>query len=117
VANVNLILEIQYIMGRPIISLRRIVLDYLGRRVYQLSYCEAHHPEAVFPTYRSVREGIQKTRFPESEKYVVLSKNLIMYLIYYKRYTVKPVLNEPFIKRNLVLNGNIFRSRDYHSIP
>jgi hypothetical protein len=31
--------------------------------------------------------------------------------------TVKPVLNGPFIKRNFVLNGNIFRSRDYHSIP
>jgi hypothetical protein len=32
--------------------------------------------------------------------------------------TVKPVrvLNGPFIKRNFVLNGNIFRSRDYHSI-
>jgi hypothetical protein len=32
-------------------------------------------------------------------------------------YTVKPVLNGPYIKRNFVLNGNIFRSRDYHSIP
>jgi hypothetical protein len=32
-------------------------------------------------------------------------------------YTVKPVLKWPFIKRNFVLNGNIFRSRDYHSIP
>jgi hypothetical protein len=32
-------------------------------------------------------------------------------------YTVKPVLNWPFIKRNFILNGNIFRSRDYHSIP
>jgi hypothetical protein len=31
--------------------------------------------------------------------------------------TVKPVLNGPFIKRNFVLNGNIFRSRDYHSLP
>jgi hypothetical protein len=31
--------------------------------------------------------------------------------------TVKPVLNGPFIKRNFVLNGNIFRSRDHHSIP
>jgi hypothetical protein len=31
--------------------------------------------------------------------------------------TVKPVLNGPFIKRNFVLNGNIFRSCDYHSIP
>jgi hypothetical protein len=31
--------------------------------------------------------------------------------------TVKPVLNIPFIKRNFVFNGNIFRSRDYHSIP
>jgi hypothetical protein len=30
--------------------------------------------------------------------------------------TVKPVLNGPFIKRNFVLNGNIFRSRDYHII-
>jgi hypothetical protein len=30
--------------------------------------------------------------------------------------TVKPVLNGPFIKRNFVLNGNIFRSRDYRSI-
>jgi hypothetical protein len=32
-------------------------------------------------------------------------------------YAVKPVLNGPCIKRNFVLNGNIFRSRDYHSIP
>jgi hypothetical protein len=32
-------------------------------------------------------------------------------------YTVKPVLSGPFIKRNFVLNRNIFRSRDYHSIP
>jgi hypothetical protein len=31
--------------------------------------------------------------------------------------TVKPVLNGPFIKRNFVLSGNIFRSRDYHSKP
>jgi hypothetical protein len=31
--------------------------------------------------------------------------------------TVKSVLNGPFIKRNFVLNGNIFRSRNYHSIP
>jgi hypothetical protein len=31
--------------------------------------------------------------------------------------TVKPVLNGPVIKRNLVLKGNIFRSRDYHSKP
>jgi hypothetical protein len=31
--------------------------------------------------------------------------------------TVKPVLNGPFIKRNFVLDGNIFSSRDYHSIP
>jgi hypothetical protein len=31
--------------------------------------------------------------------------------------TVKPVLNGPFIKRNFVLNGNIFKSRDYHSVP
>jgi hypothetical protein len=31
--------------------------------------------------------------------------------------TVKPVLNGLFIKRNFVLNGSIFRSRDYHSIP
>jgi hypothetical protein len=30
---------------------------------------------------------------------------------------VKPVLNGPFIKWNFVLNGNIFRSHDYHSIP
>jgi hypothetical protein len=34
-----------------------------------------------------------------------------------KQYTVKPVFNGPFIKRDFVLNGNIFRSRDYHSIP
>jgi hypothetical protein len=32
-------------------------------------------------------------------------------------YTVKRVLNGPFIKGNFVLNGNIFRSHDYHSIP
>jgi hypothetical protein len=32
-------------------------------------------------------------------------------------YTLNPVLNGPFIKRNFVLNGNIFRSRHYHSIP
>jgi hypothetical protein len=32
-------------------------------------------------------------------------------------YTVKPVLNGHFIKRNFVLNGNIFRSREYQSIP
>jgi hypothetical protein len=31
--------------------------------------------------------------------------------------TVKPVLNRPFIERNFVLNGNILRSHDYHSIP
>jgi hypothetical protein len=31
--------------------------------------------------------------------------------------TVKAVLKGPFIKRNFVLNGNIFRSRDYHRIP
>jgi hypothetical protein len=31
--------------------------------------------------------------------------------------TVKPVLNGPFIKWNFVLNGNIFRSHDSHSIP
>jgi hypothetical protein len=30
--------------------------------------------------------------------------------------TVKPVLNRPFIKRNFVLNGNVFRPRDYRSI-
>jgi hypothetical protein len=30
--------------------------------------------------------------------------------------TVKPVLNGPFIKRNFVLNGNIFRSLDYHKM-
>jgi hypothetical protein len=30
---------------------------------------------------------------------------------------VKPVINGPFSKRNFVLNGNIFRSRDCHSIP
>jgi hypothetical protein len=30
--------------------------------------------------------------------------------------TVKPVLNGPFIKGNFVLNGNIFRSRDYHCV-
>jgi hypothetical protein len=30
---------------------------------------------------------------------------------------VKPVLTVPFIKWNFVLNGNIFRSHDYHSIP
>jgi hypothetical protein len=27
--------------------------------------------------------------------------------------TVKPALNGPFIKRKFVLNGNIFRSRDF----
>jgi hypothetical protein len=32
-------------------------------------------------------------------------------------YTVSPVLNGPFIKRNFALNGNIFRSRDYHITP
>jgi hypothetical protein len=31
-------------------------------------------------------------------------------------HTVKPALNGPFIKRNFVSNGNIFRSRVYHSI-
>jgi hypothetical protein len=31
--------------------------------------------------------------------------------------TVKHVLKGPFTKRNFVLNGNIFRSHDYHSIP
>jgi poly(A) polymerase Pap1 len=31
--------------------------------------------------------------------------------------TVKPVLNGPFIKWNFDLNGNIFRSCDYYSIP
>jgi hypothetical protein len=31
--------------------------------------------------------------------------------------TVKPVLNGPFSKRNFALNGHIFRSRDYNSIP
>jgi hypothetical protein len=31
--------------------------------------------------------------------------------------TVKPVSNRPFIERNFVLNGNIFRPRDYHSRP
>jgi hypothetical protein len=31
--------------------------------------------------------------------------------------TVKLVLNGPFIKRNFISNGNIFRSRDYHSTP
>jgi hypothetical protein len=36
---------------------------------------------------------------------------------FYLRNTEKPVLNGPFIKRNFVLNGNIFRSLDYHSIP
>jgi hypothetical protein len=30
--------------------------------------------------------------------------------------TVKPILNVLFIKRNSVLNGNICRPRDYHSI-
>jgi hypothetical protein len=34
-----------------------------------------------------------------------------------ERNTVKPLLNGPFIRRNFVLNGNIFRSCDYHSIP
>jgi hypothetical protein len=29
----------------------------------------------------------------------------------------KPVLNGPFIKRNFVLNGNIFKSCDNHSVP
>jgi hypothetical protein len=33
------------------------------------------------------------------------------------RATVKPILNGPFIKRNFVLKGTIFRSHDYHSIP
>jgi hypothetical protein len=32
-------------------------------------------------------------------------------------YAVKSVLNGPFIKRNFFVNGNIFRSRDYHNIP
>jgi hypothetical protein len=31
--------------------------------------------------------------------------------------TVKPVLSGPFIKRNFVLNGYIFRSRDYRDVP
>jgi hypothetical protein len=31
--------------------------------------------------------------------------------------TVKPVLNEPFIKGNFGLKRNIFRFHDYHSIP
>jgi hypothetical protein len=31
--------------------------------------------------------------------------------------TVKPVLNGPFIKRNFVLNGNVFRFREYHGTP
>jgi hypothetical protein len=39
------------------------------------------------------------------------------YFIKLRLNIVKPVLNGPFIKRNSVLNGNIFRSRDYHSIP
>jgi hypothetical protein len=30
---------------------------------------------------------------------------------------IQSVLNGPFIKRNFVLIGNIYRSRDYHSIP
>jgi hypothetical protein len=30
--------------------------------------------------------------------------------------TVKPVSNGAFIKRDFVLNGNLFTSRDYHSI-
>jgi hypothetical protein len=31
--------------------------------------------------------------------------------------TVKHVLNGPFIKRNSLLNRNIFKGRDYRSIP
>jgi hypothetical protein len=31
--------------------------------------------------------------------------------------TEKPVFNGPFIKRNFVLNWNIFKSRHYHIIP
>jgi hypothetical protein len=31
--------------------------------------------------------------------------------------TIKPVLNGSLIKRNFVLNGNIFRSCDCHIIP
>jgi hypothetical protein len=31
--------------------------------------------------------------------------------------TVKPVIKGHFIKRNFVLNGNILRSRGYHSVP
>jgi hypothetical protein len=31
--------------------------------------------------------------------------------------TVKLILNALFIKRNFALNGNIFRSREYHNIP
>jgi hypothetical protein len=41
---------------------------------------------------------------------------LILYFTFQFRYTVKPVLNGPSIKRNFVLNGNIFRSRHCHSI-
>jgi hypothetical protein len=49
----------------------------------------------------------------------------IMYISFYNIYyfvciilvdTVRPVLDGPYIKRSFVLNGNIFRSRDYHSI-
>jgi hypothetical protein len=44
--------------------------------------------------------------------------NTLLCIIFNKYvYTAKPVLNGPFIKRNIVLNGNIFRSRDRHSIP
>jgi hypothetical protein len=31
-------------------------------------------------------------------------------------HTVKPVLKGPYIKRNFILNGNIFKTLDYHSI-
>jgi hypothetical protein len=41
----------------------------------------------------------------------------LIYNFFLLHSTIKPVLNGPFIKWNFVLNGNIFRSRDYHSIP
>jgi hypothetical protein len=47
----------------------------------------------------------------------ILNIYIYIYTIYTYIHTVKPVFNGPFIKRNFVLKGNIFRSRDYHSIP
>jgi hypothetical protein len=76
----------------------------------------------ILHTLSALSSSIIVTVTISGEEYKLWSSSLckffyILLLPFLGPYTVKPVLNWPFIKRNFVLNRNIFRSRYYHSIP